>query len=130
MLFSVSNVQLGGPGLRGSEITLYADPNCGVTASARSKVKTNGHFTTFMQVKSFCYASGLNTLSKHFFFFVRLESSRPHLRKRLAFANPSSKNTPVEYKTFYTNPTPSGPHDPKLPDPNASPEQEKILFKP
>ena len=44
--------QLGCMGLRGSEITLYGEtPAEKDRMQPRSKVKTNGHFTTFMQVR-------------------------------------------------------------------------------
>lgn len=46
-----SHTQMGCLGLRGSEITLYGEsPIEKDRIHPRNKVKTNGHFTTFMQV--------------------------------------------------------------------------------
>lgn len=48
--------QMGCAGLRGSEITLYGETSSSPVESTcertqpRTKVKTNGHFTTYMQV--------------------------------------------------------------------------------
>lgn len=53
--------QLGCAGLRGSEITLYGEisPTYPEKSSAqsRTKVKTNGHFTSFMQVSFHSFAA-------------------------------------------------------------------------
>jgi hypothetical protein len=38
-------------GLRGSEITLYGETPVDKAVQPRIKVKTNGHFTTLMQVR-------------------------------------------------------------------------------
>lgn len=47
--------QMGCDGLRGSEITLYGETSpierTNERSHSRTKVKTNGHFTTFMQVR-------------------------------------------------------------------------------
>lgn len=62
---------MGRPGLRGSEITLYGESGCPPTAT-RPKVKTNGHFTTFMQSRQDLTSSGSEWPSP-----TRLPKTRP-----------------------------------------------------
>jgi hypothetical protein len=40
------------PGLQGSELTLYGEVKASAGLQSRSKVKTNGHFTSYMQVSA------------------------------------------------------------------------------
>jgi hypothetical protein len=40
------------PGLQGSELTLYGEVKGTAGIHSRSKVKTNGHFTSYMQVSA------------------------------------------------------------------------------
>lgn len=40
------------PGLLGSELTLYGEVKGSTSVQSRPKVKTNGHFTSYMQVRT------------------------------------------------------------------------------
>jgi hypothetical protein len=48
------------PGLQGSELTLYGEVRGSAGVQSRTKVKTNGHFTSYMQV-----SAGVTFLPKH-----------------------------------------------------------------
>lgn len=79
---------MGCAGLRGSEITLYGEISTPPMEKScerpqlRNKVKTNGHFTTFMQVKCKKNACG---------FYVGLYLL--FVLKMLAFLPPTSSHT-------------------------------------
>lgn len=70
-IIAPSPAPMGRPGLRGSEITLYGESGCPPTAT-RPKVKTNGHFTTFMQSRQDLTSSGSEWPSP-----TRLPKTRP-----------------------------------------------------
>ncbi|KAF5280679.1 hypothetical protein FQA39_LY05327 [Lamprigera yunnana] len=96
--------QMGCQGLRGSEITLYADPSCIQTENSgqsRTKMKTNGYFTTLMQSRQDLTSS--NELG-HPEKLPKTRPSNPRNRSDQTIMTQSCPTPPQNRRKFFLSP--------------------------
>ncbi|CAH1176220.1 unnamed protein product [Phaedon cochleariae] len=98
---------LGCNGLRGSEITLYGETQFSIDKSEkmqpRTKVKTNGHFTTFMQSRQDLSTSGTEAGHPEKLPKTRPSNPRPRPTHSDSVMTQSCPTPPQARKKFFLN---------------------------